>query len=101
LKSLSKDIIQKFIVLRANEYNNLLKDYEKQRKMLIIEERVKYLKESKWIEDLNWLKNSFEEYDFRRNLIDMNREEINEWKERFIRSINELLEKQLFSQGTE
>jgi hypothetical protein len=69
--------------------------------MLIIEERVKYLKESKWIEDLNWLKNSFEEYDFRRNLIDMNREEINEWKERFIRSINELLEKQLFSQGTE
>jgi hypothetical protein len=101
LKSLSKDIIQKFIVLRANEYNNLLKDYEKQRKMLIIEERVKYLKQSKWIEDLNWLKNSFEEYDFRRNLIDMNREEINEWKERFIRSINELLEKQLFSQGTE
>jgi hypothetical protein len=101
LKSLPKYIIQKFVILQANEYNNILEAYEKQRKMLLIEERVRYLKVSKWIEDLDWLKDSFEEYDFRRNLIDMNREELNDWKQRFIKSIGDLLEDQLFSEGTE
>lgn len=104
LKSLlSKDIIKKFSFLQTNEYNNLLKDYEKQRKLLIILERVEYLRLSKWIEDLQWLNDSFSVYANNLiwgNLTSIETMQLNEWKDDFIKNIEELLERELFSSRT-
>ena len=100
LKELSKDIIQKFSLSQTNEYNKLLKDYQEQRKLLIIRERVEYLRASKWIEDLEWLNDSFKEYpDFIiwGNLNSLDTEDINNWKEGFMENIDKLLKAELFS----
>jgi hypothetical protein len=101
LKSLSsKDRIQKFSFLQTNEYNNLLKDYEKQRKLLILLERVEYLRVSKWIEDLQWLNDSFSEYANNLiwgNLTSIETEELDDWKKNFIENIEKLLKTELFS----
>ena len=105
LKSLSsKDIIQKFTFLQTNEYNNLLKDYEKQRKLLILLERVEYLRVSKWIEDLQWLNDSFSQYANNLiwgNLTSIETEELDDWKENFIGNIEKLLKTELFSHRSE
>lgn len=100
LKSLSTDIIPKFSFSQKNEYNNLLKDYEKQRKLLIILERVEFLRSSKWIEDLAWLNDSFREHytdTVWASLISIDTQQLDEWKQRFIEDIDKLLETELFS----
>ena len=98
LKKISGDIVKKFTLSEINEYNNLLRDYIKQRKLLIILERVEYLRVSKWIEDLEWLNNSFREYyDIWNRFSSLDKEELNKWKQRFINNIDKLLETELFS----
>lgn len=96
LKSLSRNIVQKSNFLQTNEYNNFLKVYEKQRKLLIILERVDYLRTSKWIEDLQWLNDSFREYtnNIWGNLTSANPEEL---KQLFTKNIDDLLNTELFS----
>ncbi|MBR8828173.1 MAG: hypothetical protein DSM107014_09805 [Gomphosphaeria aponina SAG 52.96 = DSM 107014] len=103
LNNLSEAIIQKFSFLQTNEYNNLLKDYERQRKLLFILERVEYLRTSKWIEDLQWLNDSFSSYTdvIWGNLTSIGTRELDEWKELFIKNIDKLLETELFSDETE
>ncbi len=51
---LSHDIAQKFTFLAINDYNQDLYDYEQKRKLLIILERVEYLRTSEWVEDLKF-----------------------------------------------
>lgn len=103
LKSLlSEDIIQKFNVSEVNKYNNLLKDYEKKRKLIILLERVEYLRLSKWIEDLQWLNESFSEYANNStwgNLPSIETEGLDKWKQNFIENIEKLLERELFTHG--
>ncbi|WP_414624792.1 hypothetical protein [Calothrix sp. CCY 0018] len=102
LKSLSTDIIPQFSFSQKNEYNNLLKDYEKQRKLLIILERVEFLRSSKWIEDLQWLNDSFREHytdTVWASLISIDTQQLDEWKQRFIEDIDKLLETELFSRS--
>jgi len=102
LNNLSEAIIQKFSFFQTNEYNNLLKDYERQRKLLFILERVKYLQTSKWIEDLQWLNDSFSSYTdvIWGKLTSIGTKELDEWKELFIKNIDKLLETELFSEET-
>lgn len=97
LGQISGDIVQKFTWSETNEYNNLLRDYQKQRKLLIILERVEYLRVSRWIEDLEWLNNSFREYyDTWVSFSSLDKEELNKWKERFIKNIDKLLKTELW-----
>ncbi|WP_036487447.1 hypothetical protein [Myxosarcina sp. GI1] len=98
LKSLLEDIIQQSSFLQTNEYNNFLKVYEKKRKLLIIQERVEYLRTSKWIEDLQWLNDSFREYT---NIIWGNLTSIDpkKIKQLLTENIDELLKRELFSQN--
>lgn len=51
---LSHDIAQKFTFLASNDYNQDLRDYEQKRKLLIILERLEYLRTSQWVEDLKF-----------------------------------------------
>lgn len=102
LKEISGDIVKQFILSETNEYNHLLEDYVKQRKLLIILERVEYLRVSNWIEDLEWLNNSFREYyDIWVRFSSLDKEELNKWKQRFIQNIDKLLKTELFSHQTE
>ncbi|MGF1487680.1 MAG: hypothetical protein ACFBSE_11375 [Prochloraceae cyanobacterium] len=95
----SNNKIEELTFIDSNLYREKLEKYEKRRKLLIIQERIQFLKQSEWIDDLEWLKDRIQAYtnlDWY-TINDFNNERIERLKTDFINDISELLEKELFS----